>query len=275
LVIGIVFLMLSAAVGAMTWWYLRVLDRRLAAGRSGRKTAPANGGRAGGSLAPQRKRGKEIPIQELWGVEDIRGGVIISNDCWYRMLLKIGPIDYHIMNEDEQYSIESVLMSSALAISFPVQLFSTTELVDTKNCAQAIRSFIEHEGGQNLPVTMIEYGVHMYAFLTSMMQNRSVHNRPRYIAVSYHTPDGFAKAREELLRRARIITNNLRGAKINADLLSSEQVLDVLFRFCNRGRVLQPSAAVNEGAMDLYTTGRRGIHADLFPGGPEGERQTV
>ncbi len=272
--IGIIFLMLSVAVGLVTWWYTKLLDARLAAGRSGRKKAQAPKMNNGRHPLPLNKRKRELSIQDLWGVEDIQSSVIILNDGWYRVLLKIGPIDYHIMNEDEQYTIESVLMSCAMALSFPVQLFSTTELVDTKNCAQAIRLFIESKE-QQLSGTMIEYGLNMYSSLTSMMQNRGLHNRPRYIAVSYHTNDGFDKAKNELMRRAHMLINNLRRAKINTDILSSEQVLDVLFRFCNRGRVMKPSEAVSEGAMDLYATGRSGIHADVFPGEQEGKPKTA
>jgi hypothetical protein len=105
----------------------------------------------------------------------------------------------------------------------------------------------------------------MYSYLDSMMQNRNIHNRPRYIAISYYTPDGFDKARSELQRRAYIMVNNLRRAKITADILSSEQVLDVIYRFSNRGRVMKPSEAVFEGTRDLYATGRRGVQGDVLP----------
>src|SRR5208337_3941517 len=97
-----------------------------------------------------------------------------------------------------------------------------------------------------------------------MMQNRNVHNRPRYIAVSYYTPDGFDKARNELQRRSKVLVDNLRRAKITAEILSSEQVLDVLYRFNNRGRVMKPSDAVAEGTRDLYVTGRRGAQANVL-----------
>ena len=263
MVIGVIFLLLSVAVGVAAWWYVRVLDPRMTAGRSGRKKSPANGAGGDGSPLLRKAKKKELSVQELWGVEAIQGGVIVFSDGWYRSLMKIGPIDYHIMNESEQYSIESVLMSCAMALGFRIQLFSTAELVDTKSCAMAIHSFMESQ--QNLSEAMLEYGFNMYSYLDSMMQNRNVHNRPRYIAVSYYTPDGFGKARSELQRRAHILVNNLRRAKITADILSSEQVLDVIYRFNNRGRVMKPSEAVFEGTRDLYTTGRRGVREDVLP----------
>ena len=125
MVIGVIFLLLSVAVGVAAWWYVRVLDARMAAGRSGRKKSPSKGLGVLVLLCPGRQRKKELSVQELWGVDAIQGGVIVFSDGWYRTLLKIGPIDYHIMNESEQYSIESVLMSCAMALGFRAQLFST------------------------------------------------------------------------------------------------------------------------------------------------------
>jgi hypothetical protein len=256
------FLALSIAVGIAAWWYVRFLDARLASGRSGSKKSFFKGASGQSSSLPPQSKEKGTSVKELWGVESIQSGVIVFSYGWCRTLLKIGPIDYHIMNENEQYSIESVLMSCAMALSFPIQVFSTAELVDTKNCALAVRSFIELQ--QSPSETVLEYGLDMYSYLNSMMQNRNVHNRPRYIAVSYYTPDGFGKARNELQRRARVLVDNLRRAKITADILSSEQVLDVLYRFSNRGRVVKPSDAVGEGAMDLYVTGRRAVQEDVL-----------
>jgi hypothetical protein len=251
------------AVGIAAWWYVRVLDVRMAGGRSRRKTSSLKSTRSDSSPLPRKSTGNGLSVQELWGVDAIQNGMIVFCDGWCRALLKIGPIDYHIMNENEQYSIESVLMSCAMALGFRIQLFSTSELVDTKSCALSIRSFLELQ--QNPSEPMIEYGLNMYSYLNSMMQNRNVHNRPRYIAVSYYAQDGFDKARNELQRRSQVLIDNLRRAKITAEALSSEQVLDVLYRFNNRGRVMKPSEAVAEGTRDLYVTGKRGVQANVFP----------
>ncbi len=259
MIIGIIFLLLSIAVAVGTWWYVKMLEARPMAGRSGRDLQAGN--RVMFSM--QKGRKNDLAVQDLWEVEEIRNGLIIFKGGWYRALLKIGPIDYHIMNDNEQYAIESVLMSCAMALGFQIQLFSTTELVDTQNCAQSIRTFIESR--ENIPETMAEYGLSMYSFLTSLMQNRSVHNHSRYIAVSYHTSGGIDRARDELERRAQVMINNLRRAKITTEMLSSEQLLDVVARFGNRGRVIKPSEAVSEGTMDLYAVGLREVVADVFP----------
>jgi hypothetical protein len=153
-----VFLVLSITVGTAAWWYVRVLDARLAAGRSESKKSSLQGARGESSVLSSKSKKKGTSVKELWGVESIQSGVIVFSDGWYRTLLKIGPIDYHIMNENEQYSIESVLMSCAMGMGFPIQLFSTAELVDTKSCALAVRSFMESQ--QNPSETMLEYGLH-------------------------------------------------------------------------------------------------------------------
>ena len=51
----------------------------------------------------------------------------------YSSILRLGNIDYNMLSDSEQESIENVLMQTALAIDYPIQFFSTTEYIDTTN----------------------------------------------------------------------------------------------------------------------------------------------
>ncbi len=259
MILGITMIILAVAVIVGTSIYLKHIDARLAAGRSG-DTAPPGLGAKGVTARSKRSQGKgAVTTENMWGIENVRHGVVISFGGWYAMILKLGSIDFHMMNEGEQSAVESALMAAAMAIDYHLTFFSTVELCDTRSCALAIRDALYSEDFQQ--GSMTDYAISMYEFLDSMMQNRSIHNRSRYIIVFYHTLGGYDGARQELLRTVQVVQNSLLRAKINADLLSSEQVVDVFFRFCNRGRMFKPSDAVAAGAMDYYATGK-GAHVN-------------
>jgi hypothetical protein len=257
MIIGITMLVLTIAVIIATRILLKYRDTRLAAGRS--VSAILVGADEGNKKASRAKACKKaVSTETVWGIEDIRQGVIVAVDGWYGMLLKIGPIDFHMMNSNEQTAVESALMSTAMAIDSHLQFFSTVELCDTRGCALAIRDAL-YSG--DLQGVVADYAINIYNHLDSLMQNRSIHNRSRYIAVSYHTLDGFDRARQEILRIIQVLANSLLRARINVDLVSSDQAVDIFFRFCNRGRLLKPSESVAAGALDLYVTGK-GAYAD-------------
>ena len=50
----------------------------------------------------------------------------------YSYVIRLGNIDYNMLSNQEQDSIESILIQTALAIDYPVQFFSTTEFIDTR-----------------------------------------------------------------------------------------------------------------------------------------------
>jgi hypothetical protein len=257
MLIWIVTLVLAVAVIVATRVLLNYHDARLAAGRSGSDILGGadNGNKKAFKIMASKKI---VSAETIWGIDDIRQGVIIAVDGRYGMLLKIGPIDFHMMNSSEQSAVESALMSTAMAIDSHLQFFSTVELCDTKGCALAISDAL-NSGDLNKDVT--DYAINMYNHLDSLMQNRSIHNRSRYIAVTYYTLAGFDHARKEILRIIQVLANSLLRARINVELVSSDQAVDIFFRFCNRGRMLNPSESVAAGALDLYVTGK-GVYAD-------------
>ena len=55
----------------------------------------------------------------------------------YSNVIKLGNIDYNMLSNSEQDSIENVLIQTALAIDYPIQFFSTTEFKFDTVCERA------------------------------------------------------------------------------------------------------------------------------------------
>ena len=56
----------------------------------------------------------------------------------YSNVIRLGNIDYNMLSDTEQESIENILIQTALAIDYPIQFFSTTEYIDTSKVVSLI-----------------------------------------------------------------------------------------------------------------------------------------
>ena len=108
----------------------------------------------------------------------------------YSNVIKLGNIDYNMLSNSEQDSIENVLIQTALAIDYPIQFFSTTEFIDTSK----VISLIKQNKTNNTKIR--EYKEYLIDYLQNLMENRTISVVKNYAIISY---DGtYEKAIEEL-----------------------------------------------------------------------------
>lgn len=86
----------------------------------------------------------------------------------YSNVIRLGNIDYNMLSNSEQDSIENVLIQTALAIDFPVQFFSTTEFIDTSK----VISLIKKNKTSNVKIR--EYKEYLIDYLQNLMENRTI-----------------------------------------------------------------------------------------------------
>ncbi|WP_207641011.1 hypothetical protein [Desulfofalx alkaliphila] len=200
---------------------------------------------------PQKKLFKKTTsnqLQNVWGVKDIRNGVVITDDNYHRLIIRIGSLDYYLMSPEEQTVVENVLISLALSLNFPLQLFTTTEMVDTKNCIATMYNRLNDPLLDN----MRAYLINSIEYLDGLMQNRSVHVRRSYVVISTNKVEPLSKATAELYRRAETVMGNLSRCGIKSEILDSNGVIDLLYRVLNRGRTVKPSELIVTGGTSLF-----------------------
>lgn len=231
--ISAVFLGLSGLVVA----YILLYHREAVFGYAGRKSGTT------------KRKGPEN-VKTILEIEDVRNSIITLYGNRYRLLIKVGSIDYALLSEDEQNALEEALRQTVLTFNYPVQFYVTTERVDTTNVLEQIQRCTANP---MLPESAKTYGANMVQFLSDMMKDRGTYIRRNYIVI-----DCVAKTREEaeteLLRRANFIINSLNAAKIQAALMSSDETIDVLHRAMNKGSVATSRAIQESGGFELYVT---------------------
>ena len=161
----------------------------------------------------------------------------------YSNVIRLGNIDYNMLSNSEQDSIENVLIQTALAIDFPVQFFSTTEYIDTSK----VISLIKENKTNNTKIR--EYKEYLIEYLQNLMENRSISVVKNYAIISY---DGtYEKAVEELNRKVMSFTGNLLRAKIICEALNEDELYNLIYRELNKNSAINISN-LKEGGKNLY-----------------------
>lgn len=161
----------------------------------------------------------------------------------YSNVIKLGNIDYNMLSNTEQDSVENVLIQTALAIDYPVQFFSTTEYIDTSK----VISLMRENQSNNLKVQ--KYKEYLIEYLENLMENRTISVVKNYAIISY---DGtYETALEELARKTNSFKGNMLRAKIVCETLDEDELYNLVYRELNKNSALNINN-LKEGGKLLY-----------------------
>lgn len=191
-----------------------------------------------------QEKGKKKSKKQLADLLEIRikdNMICLGNR--YSYVVRLGNIDYNMLSTQEQDSIESILIQTALAIDYPVQFFSTTEFIDTSK----IVALIKQNKTKNSKVQ--EYKGYLIDYLENLMENRTISVVKNYAIISY---DGlYENAVQELDRKTNSFKGNLLRAKIVCETLSEDDLYNLIYRELNKNSALNISP-LKEGGKNLY-----------------------
>lgn len=239
------FLIATLIVPLIAWFIISTDKKRKERKRMQTAMQPANA-----EMPRKAQKIEAKDIKELWGIDDIRDGVIYLKNGRYTAIMKVGSVDFGLLASSEQETVENILMQTSLGFSYPVQFFSTTDYVDTTQSQGVIAYTLENE---ELNPKLRTYAENLLKFLDDTMRSKSVYIRRNYIAVSY---DGeLSKAYSELARRCDIIAHSLKRAKITVERLNSDEIVDLIHNILNKGSSAKPSEIVKMGGFELYVSG--------------------
>ena len=166
----------------------------------------------------------------------------------YSIVASLGSIDYNMLSFNEQESVEDVLIQTALSIDSAIQFFSTTEYIDTSNVIKKIKSNrFDNE-------LIKEYQQNLVQYLYNLMESNKVSIIKNYVVISY---DGLYKnAINELDRKYFLLKNNLLRAKITCNILSQNELYNLIYRELNKNSTLKIDNFL-QGGEKLYVGKKR------------------
>lgn len=191
-----------------------------------------------------KENGKKSNKKQLADIFDIKiKDNIICLGNRYSNIIRLGNIDYNMLSDAEQNAIENVLIQTALAIDYPVQFFSTTEFIDTSKVISLLRE------NKTNSFKIQEYKEYLIEYLQTLMENRTISVVKNYAIISY---DGlYENAIEELNRKSIGFTGNLLRAKIMCEILTEDELYNLIYRELNKNSGLNISK-LKEGGKNLY-----------------------
>lgn len=163
----------------------------------------------------------------------------------YSIVVRLGNIDYNMMSDKEQETVEYILSKTALSIDYPIQFYSTTEYIDTSKIIDLISK------NQMNNDKIKEYQEYLIKYLYNLMENRSITVIRNYAIISY---DGlYDNAKEELIRQAMSFKGSLQETNIICEVLNEDELYDLVYRELNKNSLLS-IRNLNKGGNSLYVS---------------------
>lgn len=214
----------------------------------------------------------------------------------YTAVIRCKGINYNLMSEVEQLSVEEGFMNFLNTLKFPVQLYVQAQAVNLKsnlaeykehmkaihdefdeinaeynaviNSLESTDEEIEDvENRRNSIVNVLEYGQDIMKYVERLSLNKSMLQRSFYVLVSYYKSEltnASSFNREELLdvcyselfTRVQNIISGLSMCSVNASILSSNDIAELLYSAYNRDdkNYMSVQQALESGFYRLYST---------------------
>lgn len=93
-------------------------------------------------------------IKNIWGIEEIKNNIITNSKGQHSMIMQIGSIEYRLLNEDEQTSIDIALTKIRRTLSYNMQFFSTIVKVDTNEKIAEIKENMKKQKNEKIIIWM-------------------------------------------------------------------------------------------------------------------------
>lgn len=219
----------------------------------------------------------------------------------YTAIVRCKGINYNLMSEVEQLAVEEGFMTFLNTLKFPVQLYVQAQTVNLKsniasykenmkaiydeyddvnmeynvllNSLESTDEEIEEvEDKRNSILNVLEYGKDIVKYVEKMALNKNMLQRNFYVLVSYYKSElsnasNFNKEElldicySELFTRVQNIMSGLSMCSVDASILTSNEIAELLYSAYNRDdkNYMSVQQALESGFYRLYSTSEDAI----------------
>lgn len=207
--------------------------------------------------------------------DEISDNMIIQNKgTKYTMIIQCKGINYDLMSDVEQLSVEEGFITFLNTLTSPIQLYVQAQNLDLKGTIKVYKEHVDKireefenvnqeynkvneafdstkeeinriERERNKTLNVYEYASDIVNYVERISLNKSLLQRTFFVLVSYNSSeinaiDRFSKEEirnicyNELVTRAQSIINGLASCSVSGKILNSNQIADVLYTAYNR-----------------------------------------
>lgn len=213
-------------------------------------------------VQPNADPKKISELQKLIGINDIKNSKIKMRNGSLRVILGISSSDFELLTEDEQKNMEDCLIQFSLALSNPIQFFTTPSRVETKDPARDIENLI-NSSDEEIPSKLKEHASRLLTSLKKVESERGVYVRRSFCVIGTDILDE-KRALHELQHRVSVVISKLSRAKMRVSILDSVQITQLLTDIMEKGSNILVSQLQADGILDLYSEGSGRIVYEEF-----------
>ncbi|MGB9886301.1 MAG: hypothetical protein ACPLRW_04810 [Moorellales bacterium] len=192
--------------------------------------------------------------QDFLGLDDVRDGVVVlaapegSARRQYRAVLEVSAVNYKLFSDKEQNAVEDAFAGFLASLTFPVQFFVQTRLLDMHERVEHLRGL-----AFNLEGALREYALGLAAYLEELMAMRSIMTKRAYVVIPAEAQTREEAARE-LARRAELVAAGLARCGLACRRLGSFELAEILYVLMNKDRApyARLEQAEQHGFLSLY-----------------------
>lgn len=187
------------------------------------------------------------PFQELFSdVDTVEQHMIKRKDNTFTMIAEVEPVNYYLLDQDEQEGIDAVFETWLAMLSYSVRIYLQNRFVDLSIPIQELQENMDQD--DHLHPHAYEFGQGMINDLLNWQSEQPRYETKRYILFDYKvdTKDIRAdnpeeleekmwdKAFSELRRRLNTAKDQLRRADMDVQMLATDGIIEVLYYGFNR-----------------------------------------
>lgn len=198
--------------------------------------------------------------QSFVPVKEVRNGVVILKDEGYRGILMCSAMNFALKSEDEQRAIIGGFQSFLNTLDFSVEMVVHSRKMDIRPYLALLSERLEAQQSELMRIQVREY----IEFVKGFTDTTEIMTKLFYVVVPYTpsagtkivqslpfpgrkreatpsgTKDSFEQDRVQLEQRMALVASGLGASRIRAVALSTEEVIELLYRSFNVGQTESP-----------------------------------
>lgn len=203
-------------------------------------------------------------VQEFIPVQNIQDSMLDLGGHNYRAIIECSSINYRLRTEKEKEIIEMSFQRFLNSLSFPITMFIQTRTIDNSSMLNYLKDDLEHTV-EEFP-NLAEYANVFYKEMSGLdTGHENNKQKKKYIIVQYNEASTLEKLSEEekyeyslkeLAQRCQILIDGLSPVGVNAKILSTGELIELIYSTYNKDNYSDVSEIINGNYMGLMVEGK-------------------
>ncbi|MBU1082918.1 hypothetical protein KKE14_00540 [Patescibacteria group bacterium] len=180
--------------------------------------------------------------------KSIKDGVVVMKDGSLRAVLMVNSINFNLKSQDEQTSLLRSYQNFLNSLNFPIQIVVQSRTLDLDEYLKKLEVASKSQSNELLQTQTEEYisfvkeligvaNIMSKSFYIVIPYTQSIQGKGGFISRLFHRTASalspMAKAKEDILRRAHLISSSISSLGLSSALLNTEELIDLFYATYN------------------------------------------